>query len=332
MKRVVSWATMAGVLLGVMTAACAPEVEVEGTEAVGPMADNKTPAAGEGDSATAPTDDSAILDGSKMKTDNPTAKGRWQAMREHVLPDPTPLPWRNVHLIGPFENAGFQGLLTSYPPEQEIDLNAAYQGKAGEVDWRRAPGLDGLLQQPADFSEWVSPEAWSVLYVYAEVTVEEPHIAELVTGLPVNVWAWANGELAIAPTFPHLERPLEDRAFIALRPGTNTLLLKLHLGPEGSEPWALLFRCESYGQPEDVEAAVADLINRSPDDVTRLTARYTRAELAAAQGNAEATHRALDALREDPFATRWDVFWADAVERQHEATGSFLPLHDVQVA
>lgn len=332
MAKAVSLATMAGFLLAIATTGCAPEVTVEESEGVSPMADNNMPGAGDGDSATAPTDDSAILDVSKMKTDNPTAKGRWQAMREHALPDATPLPLRNVHVIGPFENAGFQGLLTSYFPEQEVDLNAAYQGKAGEVRWRRAPGLDGPLQQPKDFSEWLPPEAWSVLYVHAEVTVEEPHIAELATGLPVNVWAWANGELAIAPTFPHLERPLQDRAFIALRPGTNTLLLKLHLGPEGSEPWVLLFRCESYGQPEEVEAVVADLIKRSPDDVTRLTARYTLAELAAAQGNVEATHSALDALRSDPFATRWDVFWADAVERQHDATGSFLPLHDVQAA
>jgi hypothetical protein len=92
----------------------------------------------------------------------------------------------------------------------------------------------------------------------------------------------------------------------------------------------LLFRCESYGQPEDVEAAVEELVDRAPDDVTRLSARYTLAELAAAQGNVDAAHRALDALRNDPFATQWDVFWADAVERQHDATGSFLPLHDVQ--
>ena len=56
------------------------------------------------------------------------------------------------------------------------------------------------------------------------------------------------------------------------------------------------------------------------------------AELSAVQGNAEATHRALDALRSDPVATRWDIAWANAVARQQEATGSFLPLHDVRAA
>ena len=55
--------------------------------------------------------------------------------------EPTRLPLSNVHLVGPFENAGYQGLLRTYPPEQEIDLTASYEGKAGEVNWRRAPGL-----------------------------------------------------------------------------------------------------------------------------------------------------------------------------------------------
>lgn len=292
------------------------------------MANNETPGAGDGDSALAPADAPAISDVVKTNSENPTAKGRWQAVLAQVLPEPTPLPLCNVHLIGPFENAGFLGLLTAYPPEQETDLTAVYPGKAGEVSWRRTAGLDGLLQQPADLSEWLPPDPWTVIYVYAEVEVEEPHIAELATGVPLNTWVWANGELAIAPTFPHLERPLEDRAFVALRPGTNTLLLKLHYA---TDPWALAFRCDTYGRPEDVEAAFTDLAKRSPDDLTRLLARYTLAETFAVQGNTEATHHALDALRGDPFATQWDLAWADAVAYQRSTTGSFLPLHDARV-
>ena len=262
-----------------------------------------------------------------MNGDDPTAYGRWWTMLSEVLSEPAPLPLRNVHVIGPFENAGFQGLLITYPPEQELNLDAAYEGRGGEVRWRRAPGLDGLLLKPKDLSEWISPNPWSVLYLYAEVEVDEPQIAELVTGLPLNIWAWANGEPAIAPTFPHLEQPLEDRALIALKPGTNTLLLKLHYA---IEPRALAFSCDSYGLPQDVEAALMKLLDQAPDDTTRLLARYTLAEIYAVLGKVEATHRALDALRDDPFATRWDIGWADAVTRQQAATGSFLPLHDVQ--
>ncbi|MCA9417415.1 MAG: hypothetical protein KC917_14135, partial [Candidatus Omnitrophica bacterium] len=314
MARGVSLATMAGLLLVPMVATvCVAEDTVKEMEGVAPMSNN-TP---------------TILNTLKPNSDDPTAMGRWQAALEQVLPEPKPLPFHNVHLIGPFENMGYQGLLAAYPPEQEIDLAAVYQGKAGEVIWQRAPGLDGLLQEPKELSEWLTPEAWSVIYVYAEVEVEEPQIAELATGTPANVWAWANGELTIAPVFPHLERPVEDRAFIKLRPGTNKILLKLHIA---IEPWSLSFHFESYGRPKDIEAALADVLNRSPDDVTRLLARYTLAEIFAIQGKVEATHQALDALRGDPFATKWDIAWADAVMRQHSETGSFLPLHDVRFA
>ncbi|MCP4643878.1 MAG: hypothetical protein GY851_25775 [bacterium] len=136
------------------------------------MSDNGTPGAGDG--AVAPADVPGIPDVVQVSPENPTAKGHWKAVLAQVLPEPTPLPLRNVHLAGPFENAGFQGLLTTYPPEQGVDLTAVYEGKAGEVSWRRAQGLDGLLQQPADLSQWLPPDPWSVFYVYAEVEVEEP--------------------------------------------------------------------------------------------------------------------------------------------------------------
>ncbi len=263
-----------------------------------------------------------------MNRDNPTAYGRWRAALSEVLPEAASVPLRNVHVIGPFENAGYQGLLTAYPPEQEIDLDALYEGKVGEVRWRRTPALDGLVQEPADLSEWIAPNPWSVVYVYAEVEAEDPQIAALITGMPLNIWAWFNGELAIAPTFPHLENPIEDRAFVALQPGANTLLLKLHFA---TEPWSFSFQFRSCGPPERAEAVLTNLAARSSDDMTRLLARYTLAEICAVQGKVEATHSALDALRGDPFATRWDIAWADAVARQHSETGSFLPLHDVPV-
>jgi hypothetical protein len=264
-----------------------------------------------------------------MSFTNPTAKGRWLAVLEQVLPDPTRLPLRNVHLIGPFENAGYQGLLTAYPPEHDMDLSAVYRGKAGEVRWRRAPGLEGVPEHLADLDAWLPEKAWSVIYLYAEVDVDTPQIAELLTCSSAVVWAWANGQLALSPTIPRLENLQEDRVFVALRPGANTLLLKLHFG---AEPWSLEWRCESYGASHEVEGVIQTLVDRSPDDLTRLLARFALVELGAARGDEQATRRALNVLRHDPFATRWDVTWADAVEQQHLATGSFLPLHDVPIA
>jgi hypothetical protein len=159
------------------------------------------------------------------------------------------------------------------------------------------------------------------------VAAEEPHIAELAAGFPPNVWVWVNGELVLATTFPNLERNLEDRVFVALRPGANTVLLKLHFAVER---WQLALHLESYGAPRKAETALANLAKGTADDVTRLLARYALVELSAVQGNAEGIHRRLDALRADPFATKWDVAWADAVGHQYDENGSFLPLHDVR--
>ena len=263
-----------------------------------------------------------------MNPANPTARGRWLITLEKVLPEPMRLPLHNVHVIGPFENAGYQGFLTAYPPEQEIDLTAVYPGKSGEVGWQHVQDLEGMSEQPADLSTWLPTKAWSVLYVYAEVQVEKLQITELITGLPANVVAWGNGQLVLSPTIPHLEKAQDARVFIALHPGTNILLMKLHFG---FEPWRLKWRCVSYGAPAKVEYALKELVNRAPDDLTRLLARFALAEVYAAQADVEATHSALEELRHDPFATHWDVLWADAVAYQHTATGSFLPLHDVPI-
>ncbi len=153
-----------------------------------------------------------------MNPANPTARGRWLITLEKVLPEPMRLPLHNVHVIGPFENAGYQGLLTAYPPEQEIDLTAVYPGKSGEVGWQHVQDLEGVSEQPADLSTWLPTKAWSVLYVYAEVEVEKPQITELITGLPANVVAWGNGQLVLSPTIPHLEKPQDDPRLYRVAP------------------------------------------------------------------------------------------------------------------
>jgi len=263
-----------------------------------------------------------------VSTDNPTAKGRWQAALEQVLPAPTLLPLRNVHLIGPFENQEYVGLDTAYPPEQGIDLTASYPGKTGTVSWRPNPGLGGVLKQPINFGAWTPTQPWSVVYLYAEIEAPEAYLAQLVVGSQAWVHAWFNGQAVLSPTMPFPANPQDSRAWVALHPGTNTLLLKLLFS---EKEWGLEWRCESYGAPKMVSAALDDLVAGAPDATIRLNARFSLAEVAAAQGDAPATRRALDALRRDPLATQWDATWADAVEARYAATGSFLPLHDVSV-
>ena len=263
-----------------------------------------------------------------MNATDPTALGRWLAALSRVLPEPTRLPFRNVHLLGPFENAGYQGWLASYPPEEELDLTAAYQGKSVEVSWQPAPDLEGVMAQAADLAQWTKAEPWSVLYLYAELEAVAPQIAQLSCGSPGMVRVWANGQLTLSPMIPRPAHRLDDRILIHLKPGSNQLLIKLHFG---IEPWQWQWRCDSYGDPQSMEAAVQEMISQSSNELQRLLARYTLVEIQAVQGDVPATHQALKELREDPFATRWDQTWGEMAAYIHQETGSFLPLHDVPI-
>jgi hypothetical protein len=120
----------------------------------------------------------------------------------------------------------------------------------------------------------------------------------------------------------------DDRALISLKPGNNKLLVKMHFI---RAQWGVVCQCESLGEPKVVRNAFTNLISSTSDAVTRLLARYAVVEVFAAQNNKDATISALDALRKDPFATKWDVNWADAVEQQFAQTGAYLPLHDVSI-
>lgn len=263
-----------------------------------------------------------------VSTVNPTAKGRWNAALEQVLPASAALSLTNTYLIGPFDNTEYQGLSTAYPPETGIDLEAVYPGKQGPVRWRRTPGLDSAFAQPIDISAWLPSEKWSVMYFYAEIEAETRQLARLSVGSQANIYAWFNGQPLLAPTIPYPANPEDSQAWIALQPGTNSVLLKLLFT---DEKWGLECRCDVFGAPRDVRRGLKTLIDGAPDAATRLVARYALVEAQAALGDAKGVRRALDALRKDSLATQWDVTWAAAVEQQYADTGSFLPLRDVAV-
>lgn len=264
-----------------------------------------------------------------MQPANPTAKGRWNAAWQQTLPTPRPVSLRNTHLIGPFDHTDLRGLRTAYPPEIQIDLAASYPGKKGMVSWQRTPGLDSDFKEPLNFGAWMPAEKDSVLYLYAEIEAAETQVARLAVGSPAIAFAWFNGQPVLSPTIPFPANPEDDQAMIALQPGTNKLLLKLLFS---GDKWSLESRCEVYGSPSAAIKGTEQLIANAPDEAIRLTARFHLAELYAVLDQPKKCQHALQAIRQDPFATRWDVAWADAAQAQFERTGSFLPLHDVAVS
>ena len=264
-----------------------------------------------------------------MNTINPTARGRWQAVMAEAFPQRTQFTLHNVHVAGMFENAGYQGVETSYAPEQGVDLSAMYQGKTGEIGWQHVPALEGQMQDLMSLKELISTEPWSTIFVYAEVAVDTPQLAQLSFASSAMASAWANGQLVRAPLIPWTANLADDCVLILLQPGANSLLFKLNFG---EEPWTLEWHCEGLGTPAQVEKVMTDLMAQPPDDLTRLMARYSLVEINALQENNEATLQALEALRNDPIATKWDNYWVDVLLYHWQNNGSFLPLHDVQMA
>jgi hypothetical protein len=261
-----------------------------------------------------------------MFSDNPTARGRWNAALAKELPVRGGLTWANAHLIGPFENAAHQGLFGELPPEHEDDLGATYPGKHADVRWTATPALD--LTQPVDISSWMPCEPWSAVFLRAEVESDSDRIARLSIGSFAIVIATVNGLPILAPRIPYPTGPEDNIVMVALRPGTNVLLLKLlFMGDQ----WLLDCRGEVLGSADEVVAAFARIAASSPDAATRMVARYGLVETHAVLGNADDCRRALDEVRQDPFATEWDGQWADTVAGQYAATGTFLPIHDAQI-
>src|SRR5512146_2582028 len=108
-----------------------------------------------------------------MANGNPTLKGRFMMALARYLPLLESLPVQSSHLIGPFENYDLVGWFASYPPENDpgaqIDMQAWYPGKTGEVQWQRVVALDGLHEQMVIISAPENAVTHSVAYFSAEV-------------------------------------------------------------------------------------------------------------------------------------------------------------------
>jgi FG-GAP-like repeat len=165
------------------------------------------------------------------------------------LAPPTVGPWM---LIGPFPN----GFDTVFPPEKEIDFAKQYDGKGGKVAWRKTDYKDGTVNNLAVFGK---PELNNdaTCYVAREITTTGTTEIPLSLGSDDGLAVFVNGERVLADNQQRPCAPDQNRVTIRLKPGKNTLLLKV---TQGYGEWA--FHCTA-GQPsvaaigwfDDVSAA-----------------------------------------------------------------------------
>jgi hypothetical protein len=131
--------------------------------------------------------------------------------------------WR---LIGPFPNPKQQGVNTVYPPEQQIDLAGAFDGKGGKVRWKDYASTveSGII----DINAGLGKHLDAVTYATTEFTSPKERDVEVRLGCFTAFKLWVNGELVLVRGdaytgmgFDHYVAP------VRLRPGKNVILLKL---------------------------------------------------------------------------------------------------------
>ncbi len=144
-------------------------------------------------------------------------------------------------IIGPFTNKDRTGYETAFPPEDSIDLSAAYPGKETE------PGKDPTVR----WQPYTSPDEFGIVDLnqplgmlkevtgYATTSYQSPTAqpAEIRLGCK-NAWKlWLNGTFIFGRDEYHRGMKIDQYRFpVQLKAGPNVLLLKLCQN-EQTETW-----------------------------------------------------------------------------------------------
>lgn len=133
-------------------------------------------------------------------------------------------------VIGPFDNTGGAGFAKVFPPEQGVDLKAAFLGKLGEVGWKRFLTADpyGMVDinqaypGPGDGLKEVTA------YAFTSFDAARAQLAEIRLGCK-NAWKiWHNGSFVFGRDEYHRGMRIDQyRLPIELAAGRNTFLIKL---------------------------------------------------------------------------------------------------------
>ena len=142
-------------------------------------------------------------------------------------------------VIGPFDNTKRGGFEKVFPPENQVDLTASYEGKSGKVKWSRfitanEYGMVNINQAypgPGDGLKEVTA------FAHTEYHASEAREVELRLGCK-NAWKiWHNGRFVFGRDEYHRGARIDQyRLKLNLKPGRNTLLVKLCQN-EQQEDW-----------------------------------------------------------------------------------------------
>lgn len=155
-------------------------------------------------------------------------------------------------IVGPFDNVDDKGWDHAYPPENEVDLTASYEGKKGKVSWIEHTTTDpyGVV----DLTVALDKHKGAVAYAYVEFLSDKERSAELRLGCVNANKVWLNGELLTANHVYHSGTEVDQfKTNGKFKAGKNKILLKICQN-EQTEAWAQDWRfqlrvCDSIGTP-----------------------------------------------------------------------------------
>jgi len=147
-------------------------------------------------------------------------------------------------MIGPFDNTDGSGFERPYPPEQEIDLAGAYDGKEKKATWvaHNSGGTDDLIPL-------FHPNQYVVAYALTYIDSPDDREVTFRVGSDDGVKIWLNDSV-IWSNDVYRRLSIDSDIFKGqLRKGINKVLVKL---TQGDREWGYHFRAtDSDGLPFD---------------------------------------------------------------------------------
>jgi alpha-D-xyloside xylohydrolase len=144
--------------------------------------------------------------------------------------------------IGPFPAEKKEAFRTVYAPETLIDATAAYRTDNGELRrWQpiKRRALDASGSERFDFNKLWGPHDDAAAYIMTRLYATRAQTVELHAGSDDTLTVWLNGRQVFANEAYRGASADQDLVELPLRPGANTVLIKVGQHVAG---WELLVR------------------------------------------------------------------------------------------
>ncbi len=142
-------------------------------------------------------------------------------------------------VAGPFPAAYRKAYSTSFAPERSLSPDVAFDTADGRVVWRQVD--EGHVERYAglDFNELFGKRGQAAAYAMTKIISDSAKPVELRFGSDDTLTVWLNGERIYSVEAYRLAAPDQEIVKATLRPGNNTLLVKV---AQDENPWKLYFR------------------------------------------------------------------------------------------